>query len=130
MFLDYSGIRVRDLDRSVRFYTRGVGLREKRRGTMDHGGVWVLLEDRHSRQRLELNWYPPKSKYAARYTVGEGLDHLGFRTAHVAKMVRRLETAGAHLVDRIEDAGVLEVAFLTDPDGLWIELIRTPTAKD
>ena len=127
MYLDYAGIRVRDLDRSLAFYTRGLGLKLKRRGTMDHGGVWVLLEDPTSHQHLELNWYPRRSTYAVRYSVGEGLDHLGFRLRDVRAGIRRLERAGARLVDSIEEDGVLEVAFLTDPDGLWVELIRTPT---
>lgn len=127
MYLDYAGIRVRDLDRSLAFYTRGLGLKLKRRGVMDQGGVWVLLEDPASHQHLELNWYPHRSKYAVRYSVGEGLDHIGFRLPNVRAGIRRLERAGARLVETIEEGGVLEVAFLTDPDGLWVELIRTPT---
>ncbi len=98
MHLDYAGIRVQDLDRSVRFYTEAVGLREISRGTMDHGGTWVLLQDPISRQNLELNWYPPRSKYDAPYTVGEGLDHIGFRMADVEGAILRLEGAGAKLV--------------------------------
>jgi catechol 2,3-dioxygenase-like lactoylglutathione lyase family enzyme len=129
MYLDYPGIRVTDLDRSLRFYTKGCGLREKRRGTMHHGGVWVLLEDLKSRQRLELNWYPPGSKYDAPYSVGEGLDHLGFRMPNVAAVVRKLSKLGAKVLDSFEEDRVLEVAFLTDPDGLWVELIRTPRVR-
>ncbi|HYK93343.1 MAG TPA: VOC family protein [Thermoplasmata archaeon] len=128
VYLDYPGIRVTDLDRSLRFYTRALGLTELRRGTMDHGGVWVLMKDRRSRQHLELNWYPPGSKYASKYSVGEGLDHLGFRVARMAPAIRRLRRAGASLVDQIRDGKVVEVAYMTDPDGLWIELIRTPGA--
>ncbi len=126
MYLDYAGIRVRNLRKSVAFYTKALGLKELRRGTMEHGGIWVLLQDPVSRQRLELNWYPPRSKYAVPYAVGEGLDHIGFRMPNLRGAVRRLVRAGARLVDRLEENGVLEVAFLTDPDGLWIELIRTP----
>lgn len=126
MYLDYHGIRVQELDRSLKFYTDGIGLREKRRGTMFHGGVWVLLEDPTSHQQLELNWYPEGSKYATPYSVGEGLDHLGFRLPDVRAGVADLQKAGATLVDSFEEDGVLEVAYLTDPDGVWIELIHTP----
>jgi catechol 2,3-dioxygenase-like lactoylglutathione lyase family enzyme len=63
MWLDYAGLRVRELDRAVRFYTDGAGLKEISRGTMPHGGTWVLLEDRVSHQRVELNWYPEGSRY-------------------------------------------------------------------
>lgn len=130
MYLDYAGIRVKHLARSVRFYTRALGLHELRRGTMGDGGVWVLLHDPLSHQHLELNWYPSSSKHAVPYVVGEGLDHLGFRTPDVDRAVRRLSRAGATLVDRIRSRGVTEIAFLQDPDGLWVELIRTPTAAE
>lgn len=56
MYLDYTGIRVTDLERAHRFFTRARGLREVRRGTTPHGGIWVLLRDPGSRQHLELNW--------------------------------------------------------------------------
>ncbi len=128
MFLDYAGIRVRDLDRSLRFYTEALGLLEIRRGTMDHGGVWVLLEDRISRQRLELNWYPKGSKYDAPYARGEELDHLGFRVTDVAAAQAKLRAAGATAEEEFTEDGRVELAYLRDPDGIQIELIATPQA--
>lgn len=126
MYLDYAGVRVRDLERSLKFYTGALRLRERRRGTMSHGGVWVLLEDPTSHQQLELNWYPEGSQFAVPYSIGEGLDHLGFRLADVKAGIAELQQAGATLVASEEEEGVVEAAFLTDPDGVWIELIRTP----
>ncbi len=64
MYLDYAGIRVTNLTKAARFVTKGLGLREVRRGTMGHGGVWVLYQDPASGQRLELNWYPKGNKFA------------------------------------------------------------------
>ena len=126
MFLDYAGVRVRDLEMSVRFYTEGLGLFEVRRGTMDHGGVWVLLEDHLSRQRLELNWYPEGSKYASPWKAGEELDHLGFRAADCEGAARALVKAGAKEVERQVTAGEPDTIFLEDPNGIIIELIPTP----
>jgi catechol 2,3-dioxygenase-like lactoylglutathione lyase family enzyme len=45
----YTGIRVTDLERSLVFYKQGLGLTEIDRGTMSHGGVYVLLEDRDTK---------------------------------------------------------------------------------
>ncbi|MGA8710204.1 MAG: VOC family protein [Thermoplasmata archaeon] len=125
MFLDYAGIRVTNLAKAVRFYTHALGLVERQRGRMEHGGVWVLMEDRISHQQLELNWYPKGSKYATPYTAGEGLDHLGVRVPDIAAAGRRLRAAGARKVEEIRRRGKPVLAYWEGPDGIWIELIPT-----
>src|SRR4030067_837701 len=91
----YTGIRVRDLDRSLRFYTRVMGMRELLRGTMDHGGVYVHLKAPGSTQRLELNWYPRSSPHYRPYRDGEELDHLAWWVRDVPATFRRLVRRGA-----------------------------------
>jgi len=123
MGLRYFGVRVTDLERSVRFYTALMGLRECRRGRMTHGGTWVLLEDPRTHQRLELNWYPAGSPYAVPYVPGEGLDHLGFRVPDAAATVRRLRRQGARVALLPSGRhGVRGVYYLKDPDGNWVEV--------
>jgi catechol 2,3-dioxygenase-like lactoylglutathione lyase family enzyme len=56
--LVYTGIRVRDLKKSTNFYTKIMGMRVTRRGTMPHGGKYVALRSLRSSQELELNWVP------------------------------------------------------------------------
>src|SRR5881628_4042687 len=75
----YTGIRVRDLSRSLAFYTKVLGMRVLSRGTMPHGGKYVHLLGAGSRQRLELNWYPPGTRFHSPYRIGEEMDHLAFR---------------------------------------------------
>ncbi len=122
MGLRYFGIRVTDLGRSVEFYTKGLGLKRAYGGTMRHGGKYVLLQDPRTRQRLELNWYPPGSPYATPYVPGDGLDHIGFHVSDPARAHRRLVEQGATsaLVPRDRD-GVKGIYYATDPDGNWIE---------
>ena len=127
MYVDYVGLRVSNLAKSLRFFTQGLGLREVRRGTMFHGGVWVLMEDPISHQHIELNWYPRGSKYATPFVAGEELDHLGLRVTNVAAAARRLRAAGAKRIQEFRDRGTLEVAYYEGPDGLWVELIHSPT---
>jgi hypothetical protein len=43
MYVDYVGLQVTDLSNSLRFFTKGLGPQELRRGKMFHGGIWVLL---------------------------------------------------------------------------------------
>jgi catechol 2,3-dioxygenase-like lactoylglutathione lyase family enzyme len=128
MFLDYAGIRVTHLAKAVRFFTTGLGLIELRRGRMEHGGVWVLLEDRVSHQQLELNWYPKGSKYATPFSPGEGLDHLGVRVRSIESAARRLRAAGARKIEEIRWRGKVVLAYYEGPDGVWIELILTDMA--
>jgi catechol 2,3-dioxygenase-like lactoylglutathione lyase family enzyme len=126
MYLDYAGIRVTNLARSVRFFTKGLGLVELRRGKMQHGGVWVLLADNASHQQLELNWYPRGSRYDTPYTSGEGFDHLGVRVQDLKAAGRQLRAAGARKVDEIRWRGKAVLEYYEGPDGFWVELILSP----
>jgi catechol 2,3-dioxygenase-like lactoylglutathione lyase family enzyme len=127
MYVDYVGLRVSNLARSVRFFSKGLGVTELRRGTMRHGGIWVLLQDPISHQHIELNWYPPGSKYATPFVPGEGLDHIGVRVSNLAAAGRQLRAAGAKLVDQIRYRGRVVLAYYEGPDGLWVELIHSPS---
>ncbi len=123
MHLEYVGIRVRDLERSVRFYTGVLGLKEVRRGDLREKGygIWVVLEDPTSGQHIELNWYPERSRHATPYVAGEGLDHLGFIVDDVAEAYDRLVAAGAEPVLSPAAYGG-GTAYVKDPDGIWIEV--------
>jgi len=123
MTLRYVGLRVRDLERSVRFYTGPLGLRETQRGSMSHGGIFVGLVDPASNVPLELNWYPPDSPYATPYEVGEGLDHLGFEVPDARATIRELVASGAELaVAPWLEGGRYWIGFVQDPDGNWLEI--------
>ncbi len=123
MVLRYFGIRVTGLERSLDFYTKLLGLKEVRRGKMRHGGVWVLLEDPRSHQRLELNWYPPDSPFSTPYIPGEGLDHIGFKVSDSRSLCKKLVAKGVAVALAPEDKnGIKGVYYLKDPDSNWIEL--------
>ena len=125
IYLDYTGVRVTNLPRAVRFFTKGLGLTETRRGTMEHGGTWVLLHDPASHQNLELNYYPKGNPYASAFSPGEGLDHIGFRTRNLSEAGRLLRKAGARRLMRELWRGQPVAEFYEGPDGIWIELIRS-----
>jgi lactoylglutathione lyase len=122
MGLRYFGIRVRDLERSVRFYTGPVGLKERRRGKMTHGGIWVLLQDPRTKQGLELNWYPPGSPFDTAYEPGDGLDHIGFKVSDPAAVTKKLLAKGAApALAPTDKDGVKGIFYVKDPDGNWLE---------
>jgi len=136
MYLSYVGIRVRDLERSLRFYQDLFGLHEVARGdnSKQGAGVYVLLRDARSGQKLELNWYPSGSPYAVDYNPGEGLDHVAFRVEDLSGFLRKLAARGIERVpidpSLAEPAGArgtsswFHVEYIKDPDGNWIELFE------
>lgn len=126
-FLSYVGIRVTELERSVRFYCDIFGLREVRRGdnSANGGGSYVLLRDPWSGQKLELNWYPPGSRHALPYLPGEGLDHIAFRVNDLPRFLEKLRHNGVEGTgggaDHVSSSGN-PVAYVKDPDGNWLEI--------
>jgi|SRR5579862_3247722 len=132
MYVSYFGIRVTDLARSVKFYTELFGLKVVREGdmTLSGGGKYVLLKDRISGQRLELNWYPKDSEFAVNYEPGEGLDHIGVKVDNVAEKINELRAKGVEIIPLPRsltepDLGgdfTTHNGFVKDPDGNWIGL--------
>jgi lactoylglutathione lyase len=116
--LEYVGIRVRDLDRSRRFYTEGLGLRPMSTGRMAAGGIWETLEDPQTKVQLELNFYPGSPPFRE----GDELDHLGFRVEDLDATVARLKALGAKIRIPVFREGNERLVFLSDPDGIWVEL--------
>ena len=122
--LEYVGIRVRDLERARRFYTEGLGLVPVSSGRMAAGGVWETLKDPESGALLELNFYPDSPVYRE----GDELDHLGFRVTDIAGTIQRLVALGARVRIPPFDEGGVRLVFLSDPDGVWIELFDRGSA--
>ncbi len=118
----YTGIRVRDLRRSIQFYTKTMGMKEVDRGKMQAGGTYVELKSKGSDQRLELNYYPPGSKFYEEYVEGSELDHLAFSCDNVRESYEKALAGGATSAVEPWDEGDSTLAFVRDPDGVWIEL--------
>ena len=119
----YTGIRVRNLKRSLAFYTKVMGLKKVHRGRMKAGGIYVQMRDPRSRQALELNYYPRGTKYCERYRLGSELDHLAFWERDVDRKYGEVLAHGAtKAIEPFTESGY-RLAFVKDPDGIWIELI-------
>jgi lactoylglutathione lyase len=120
----YAGIRVRDLKRSLDFYTKALGMKVVNKGTMPHGGKFVQLRGKGSRQTLELNWYPPGTRFYTEYIAGDEMDHLAFVVEDARRAHKELISKGASsAVSPMESKGT-EV-YVKDPDGIWLELLSS-----
>ena len=123
MAFTYTGIRVRDLRRSLIFYTKVMGFKKVHRGRMRAGGIFVQLRDPRSRQVLELNYYPQRTKYYEKFKNGSELDHLAFWERDVDRRYDELLASGATRAVEPFSEGGYRLAFVKDPDGIWIELL-------
>jgi catechol 2,3-dioxygenase-like lactoylglutathione lyase family enzyme len=107
-----------------------MGMKEVQRGRMHAGGIFVQLKNKDHRQvlgRLELNYYPPGKKYYEDYVEGSELDHLAFWCEDVRGDYEKTLEGGATSAIEPWDEGGFTLAFVRDPDGIWIELIGKKT---
>src|SRR5271157_152310 len=115
----YAGLRVRNLAKSIRFYQK-LGFTVYKRGTMEHGGLWVHLEFPGASQRVELNYYPRSNRFYTPLRKGTEFDHLGFRVSDVDAWERELRRRKLPIVARIRET-YENIVYTRDPDGNWLE---------
>jgi len=127
--LAYFGIQVRDLDRSIRFYVDALGMTVGRRERVpETGGEWADLRSPGSEQVLELNWYPEGSAFfRGPYRNGDELDHIAFECDDAEAAYRALLALGARDGHAPFHEGGSILAYVQDPDGIWIELSSAQT---
>ena len=126
--LTYVGIQVRDIDRSLAFYRDLLGMRLLRRNKVpETSGEWAELQSPDSPYVLELNWYPEASShFRGPYRNGDELDHIAFRCDDVDRAYRELLAKGARPgLPPFMETGT-KLAYVVDPDGIWIELFARP----
>jgi lactoylglutathione lyase len=120
--LKYTGIRVKDLEGSIKFYTTVLGMTERSRDTIDETkGVVVDLVTGDGSHPLELNYYEKGSEFDRRFEAGEALDHLGFKVDDLDAAVAEATKAGYPVVQEIRTTTSRWV-YIQDPNGIWVEL--------
>lgn len=125
----HTSITVRNLDESLRFYTDVLGLTfDRRRPIPENHAEIAFVRDPESGAQIELTYWEGKGSFDA----GEQLDHLAF---HVPDLDQFLEAARANGVRVAKEpyslkGGSSRLAFILDPNDVWIELIETaPPAR-
>lgn len=124
----YTGIRARDLDKTVRFFVEGLGMREVGRSHVkETGGTLVNLQSDGREHQLEVNWYPPGSRFDSPFVAGEALDHLYFETERGARLepaIAHLEAHGGTLRIAPFDESGGRLAYIDSPDGHTVEIFE------
>lgn len=118
----YVGIRVRDMSASVDFYTKVLGMKEVGRSKIARAkGEVVSLVSEDGSFQLKLNAYEKGSKYDTEYVVGEGLDHLAFKTEKLDEFLEAANALGYPVAAEMKTDESRWV-YIKDPNGIWIEL--------
>jgi lactoylglutathione lyase len=122
----HTSITVRNMEASVRFYTEVLGLEfERRRAIPENHAEIAFVRDPASGARIELTHWDGKDSF----DPGEQLDHLAFEVPEMDAFLKRAEGQGVKVAKapyRLQ-GGTHRIAFILDPNEVWIELIeRTP----
>lgn len=125
MRIDHQMMRVKDLDKSVDFYTRILGMKLLRQTEYPDGkftNTFVGYEEEGEGTSLELtyNWDQEDD-----YEMGEGWGHLALMVEDVYATCDKLAGEGVNIT---RPAGPMKhgtrvIAFIEDPDGHKIELV-------
>jgi len=119
-------LRVLDLDKSIDFYTRLLGMKLLRRTDFE-GGRFTLAfvgygeEEHHTVLELTHNWDQKEP-----YTIGSGYGHIAIGVPDIYETCKRLETEGVKIPRPPGPMkhGSTVIAFIEDPDGYKVELIQ------
>lgn len=115
---DHFNINVLDLERSIAFYGKALGLTEHhRKETADGSFVLVYLTDGVSPFLLELTWL---RDHKEPYELGENESHLCFRVAGDYDKIREYHREMGAVCFENEAMGLY---FINDPDDYWIEIL-------
>jgi lactoylglutathione lyase len=116
-------IRVGDLERSIKFYTELLGMKELRRRDVPDGKytlAFVGYEGDPAEVELTYNYGVDK------YEQGSAFGHLAVSVPSAAEACDRIKKSGGKVTREAGPVkfGTTVIAFVEDPDGYKIELIE------
>ena len=121
----HENYNVQDLNRSLEFYGKALGLTERRRKTAADGSYIIVYvgNDESSFDtlqdgsfELELTWL---RDHPEKYDIGEEEFHLAFRTDDF-EAAHALHSEMGCICFENHDMGIY---FIQDPDGYWLEIL-------
>ena len=114
---NHYNFNVTDLDRSLEFYKKALGLEPVRRKEAEDGSfVIVFLGDRRTTFRLELTWL---RDHPQKYDLGECEFHLALKAEDYTEAHAKHKEMGCICFEN----PAMGIYFISDPDGYWIEIV-------
>ena len=113
----HNNINVCNLDESIAFYEKALGLREiRRKEAADGSFILVYLSDGTSEHQLELTWL---RDHTDPYNLGENEIHIAFRTDDMEPAHQLHSEMGCICYEH----KAMGIYFISDPDGYWLEIV-------
>ncbi|XNH04110.1 lactoylglutathione lyase [Vibrio cyclitrophicus] len=116
-------IRVADLDKSIEFYTKVLGMKElERHDNTEYRYTLVFVGYQQGGTTIELthNWDTNE------YEMGNAFGHLALGVEDIYAACDKIKSLGGNVTREANPVkgGSTHIAFITDPDGYQIELIQ------
>jgi lactoylglutathione lyase len=113
----HNNFNVLDLEKSLAFYEKALGLRETRRiKAADDSFILVFLGDGETPHRLELTWLRDRKEP---YHLGDNEIHLAFTSEDYEAAHRLHKKMGCICYENPK----MGIYFIEDPDGYWLEIV-------
>lgn len=122
MNVGFTTIAVKDLERSIKFYTEVIKLNEMMRFSPQKGINIVFLKDEDN-GKIELIKYEQKSKIDV--TVSTPIVSIGFTVDNLDDSIKMLKEKNIEIIrGPIQTPDGQKFLFIKDPDGVEIEFIQ------
>jgi lactoylglutathione lyase len=115
----HENYNVFDLQKSLAFYEKALGLTEKRRIEAKDGSFIIVYVGNDTTDfLLELTWLKDRDKP---YELGDDEFHLALRTDDFEAAHALHKEMGCICFENSQ----MGIYFITDPDGYWLEVVPT-----
>ncbi len=115
----HENYNVKDLNKSMEFYEKALGLHEVRRKTASDGSyIIVFMANDNSEFELELTWLKDMDRP---YDLGDCEFHLAFRVDDYDAAYKLHKEMDCICYENTE----MGIYFIADPDGYWLEIVPT-----
>ena len=115
----HENYNVANLEKSIEFYNKALGLKEVRRKNADDGSfIIVYMANENSDFELELTWLRDMDRP---YDLGDCEFHLAFRTDGFEGAYKLHKEMGCICYENPS----MGIYFISDPDGYWLEIVPT-----